>query len=145
MSDSLRARLVRMACDISNQLRDVTDIDVDDVLEKGTNHFVFVDVRPSAERQVSMIPEAITAEQFESLEVADGKTVVAYCTAGYRSGVYARLQNKQGHSVVNLRGGILAWCDRMQSLQTDKGESTNKVHVYAKMWNLVSPPYEGVW
>ena len=170
MADSLRARLVQMACDISNQLRDVAEVSVEDVLARGVDQFVFVDVRPHAERDVSMIPGAVTAEEFArqqmaaaasshraSDEAADAgpgddahareekRTIVAYCTAGYRSGVFAREQNRQGQPVVNLRGGLLSWCDQQQPLTTADGQPTRRVHVYSRMWNLVSEPYEGVW
>lgn len=162
MADSLRARLVQIACDISNQLRDVSEISVEQILSTGVEQFVFVDVRPPAERSVSMIPGAITAEEFASQtaagtdtddETAGGSavaadtapTIVAYCTAGYRSGVFAREQNRQGQPVLNLRGGLLSWCDQQQALTTQDGQPTHRVHVYSRMWNLVSDPYEGVW
>ena len=147
MPESLRARLVQMACDISNQLRDVAEIDMEQILQQGTEHYLFVDVRPAAERDVSMIPGAITADEFAARQAAaDERPIVAYCTAGYRSGVFAQQQRKQSdRRVLNLRGGILSWCDHQQPLTTASGEPTHRVHVYAKMWNLVSEPYEGVW
>lgn len=154
MAESLRARLVQIACDISNQLRDVEEVRVEDVLARGVDQFVFVDVRPPAERDVSMIPGAVTAEEFarqqgpaaiDAHAEEGNRTIVAYCTAGYRSGVFAREQNRQGRPVANLRGGLLSWCDQQQPLTTAEGQPTHRVHVYSRMWNLVSEPYEGVW
>ncbi|MCR9198879.1 MAG: rhodanese-like domain-containing protein [Planctomycetaceae bacterium] len=173
MADSLRGRLVQIACDISNQLRDVAEVSVEEILAKGVDQFVFVDVRPPAERDVSMIPGAVTAEEFARRQQVgppsaghpsaghpagvdadhaddgpikqEGQMIVAYCTAGYRSGVFAREQNKRGQPVVNLRGGLLSWCDQQQPLTTADGQPTHRVHVYSRMWNLVSNPYEGVW
>lgn len=145
-SQSLKARLVQMACDISNQLRDVDEIQVEEILAAGLEQYVMIDVRPEAERAVSVIPGALSIDEFErNADSLNDKTLVAYCTAGYRSGVYARQQTSKGRSIFNLRGGVLSWCDHQQQLNDAEGNPTHRVHVYGKMWNLVSEPYEGVW
>ena len=52
---------------------------------------VVVDVREPKERAVSTIPGAITREEFERRrEEFEDKYVAAYCTIGYRSGLFAK-------------------------------------------------------
>ena len=68
---------------------------------------VVVDVREAAETAVSMIPGAVTKEQFEAeAERYAQHTVVAYCTIGYRSGKYCQELGKQDRPepVLNLQG-----------------------------------------
>ena len=135
-----------MACDISNQLRDVDEIQVEEVIAAGLEQFVMIDVRPEAERAVSVIPGALSIDEFKrNVDSLNDKTLIAYCTAGYRSGVYAKEQKSHGLMIRNLRGGVLSWCEQEQQLLDPEGQPTYRVHVYGKMWNLVSDPYEGVW
>src|SRR3990172_5078091 len=58
----------------------------------GDTNLVLVDVRLPGEQKVSMLPGALAprefAEKFRGGFPA-GKTVVTYCTIGYRSGKYA--------------------------------------------------------
>lgn len=143
---SIKAKLVQIACDVSNQMRDVVEVDVEDIIAEKAGSCVLIDVRPEAERRVSVIPGAITSEAFEANpEAFEDRQLIAYCTAGYRSGIYAQQMKSQGYEVLNLRGGILSWCQHEQPLADNDGKDTHKVHVYGKMWNLVSAPYEGVW
>ena len=93
---------------------------------------IVVDVRSPAEYQVSMIPGAITQQQYEEQrsEYAD-KLVIAYCTIGYRSGLFAFKLRKQGVDARNFKGSILAWCNAEQPLTTLDGKATNRVHTYS--------------
>ena len=143
---TIREKLVKIACDVSTRMRGVTNINVDDVLMMPANEFVLIDVRSPEERQVSILPGSVTPEEFENAadQFAE-KTAIAYCTAGYRSATYAQQQKSAGRTVLNLEGGILAWCQREQSLTTIEGVETFDVHVYSKSWNLVERPYHGVW
>lgn len=73
-------------------------------LEAG-RELVLVDVRKPEEQTVSMIPGAIAQEEFERRqEMLRDKTVVTYCTAGYRSGLYAKELQKKNWNVLNLEG-----------------------------------------
>ena len=57
----------------------------------GDGSMVLVDVRSAPERDVSMIAGAISSQQYEADPSAYGdRTIVLYCTIGYRSGKYAR-------------------------------------------------------
>lgn len=106
---------------------------------------VVVDVRPPEEREVSMIPGAITSETYEANpEAYADKVAVAYCTIGFRSGQWAKAQRAEGHDVRNLAGSILAWTHAGLPLEHD-GEPTKRVHVYGERWNLARSDYDAVW
>lgn len=105
-----------------------------------------IDVREPAERAVSTLPGAITAKEY----LADpgrfaGKKAVAYCTIGYRSGMWAAAQASQGLPVANLAGGLLAWLHAGGTLVDAKGQPTKTVHVYGRTWDLAPSGYVAVW
>ena len=106
---------------------------------------VLVDVREPREREVSMLPGAISREQFDARrdELA-GRTVVAYCTIGYRSGRFADELRKAGVDARNLKGSILAWSHAGLPLVAG-GEPTRRLHVYGADWDLAAEGYETVW
>lgn len=108
---------------------------------------VVVDTRTEAERAVSVIPGAIPAAQVEADPQAyRGKELVAYCTIGYRSGLWAeRMHDKQGLQVRNLEGSLLLWTHAGGPLRTAAGEPTQELHVYGKPWNLARKDYTAVW
>ncbi len=106
---------------------------------------VFIDARTPEERTVSVLPGAITVEEF----LADpgrysDRTAVAYCTVGYRSAQVTEQLNADGHEVYNFEGSILAWTHAGRVLESETGP-TRRVHVYGERWNLVADGYEAVW
>ncbi len=110
-----------------------------------TGQVVLIDVREPAEQDVSMIPGAVPARQFEEQDgFHEAKRIVAYCTIGYRSGLYARKLDERGRRVFNLEGGILAWVHAGQRI-VDRNGQTNRVHVYDRKWDLLPRGYEAVW
>jgi rhodanese-related sulfurtransferase len=86
---------------------------------------IIVDVRTNPERQVSMIPGAISLKTFET-EVVDTlptgdqlPTIVIYCTIGYRSGMEARRLERNyrlGGHIYSL-DGIVAYTHAVASLE----------------------------
>jgi rhodanese-related sulfurtransferase len=109
------------------------------------NNVVLVDVRSEAEQQVSMIPGAIPAQQFvTSQDDYDGATVIAYCTVGHRSGLFAKDLLAQGRKVLNLKGAILAWTHAGGELEDANGP-TRRVHVASRHYNLTAEGYEAIW
>ena len=113
-------------------------------LEQGDD-YVLVDVRKPKEQEVSMIPGAITQKEFESrADELRGKTVITYCTAGYRSGIYAQKIQRKGWQVLNLEGSLLSWTHAGGPLVDDTGP-TKRVHVYSQDWSLEASDYEPVW
>lgn len=116
-------------------------------LQQQNQKIVLVDVRSPQERSVSKIPGAIAPEEFESnlARYSNSETVVvAYCTIGYRSGKYAQKLRRQGINILNLEGSLLAWSHIQGELVDDK-ESTKKVHVFSRQWQLTANNYQPVW
>jgi len=107
--------------------------------------FVIVDVRTPEESSVSMIPGAISKSEFEKNRARyRDRTVITYCTSGYRSGKYAKQLAGEGIKVTNFKGSILGWCHAELPLVTPQGEPTNRVHT-ANSKNRVPAKYEPVW
>lgn len=106
---------------------------------------VFVDTRKAEEMKISMLPDAVSQDEFLS---NPGKykdyIIVTYCTISYRSGKLAEKLSNKGLNIYNLTGGILAWIHEGGRV-FDKNGETQKVHVYGKKWNLVPEKFESVW
>ncbi|MDE2877099.1 MAG: rhodanese-like domain-containing protein [Gemmatimonadota bacterium] len=143
-----RAIVERIAAEIRAEHPDVATITAAALKEKlPAGNFVLVDVRTDKERAVSTLPGAITAKHFEArLDelVAEGRTVVAYCTIGARSSYYARKMGKRGVRVLNLEGSVLAWTHAGGEFVSKAGP-VRRVHVYGRGWNLAADGYEAVW
>jgi len=105
-----------------------------------------VDTRTPEEQAVSMLPGAITKEQYEAARAQyAGRDVVTYCTIGYRSGRYAAELRAAGIDASNLEGSLLAWTHAGQPLETPDGEATKRLHVYGPTWDLAPAGYEGIY
>lgn len=105
---------------------------------------VLVDVRSDREREISMIPGAISKADFEQAgDVYRDAVVVSYCTVGGRSFAYTRQLSQQGFDAVNFKASIIGWCEAEQELMTPGGEPTNRVHVYSSAFS-VPERYEAV-
>lgn len=107
--------------------------------------WTIVDVRTAGERRVSMIPGAVSKEEFEA-HLADHarSKVLVYCTAGCRSGAYAKALRERGLNAFNLRGGVLAWALSGGQFATIDGKSTRQVHVHGERSDVLPPGYEAV-
>ncbi len=125
------------------ELKDITVEQFLDLRDK--EKFVLIDVRAPEEREISIIPGAITPEVFEENQNQyEGHTAVTYCTAGYRSGKFAQKLEERNLPVRNLMGGVIAWALAGQKFQ-DSGGDCKRVHVFNKTWNILSEEYEAVW
>lgn len=140
-------------------------------IENGAVEYTLIDVRSPAEQNVSMIPNAITLKDFESEFKRDPtpwigksedetppKTVVTYCTIGYRSGVEAQRIISQYHipNVKNL-DGIVCYTHACSEITKSNGETcvelieprskqkTSKVHVFGSSWNYACNDFTTVW
>jgi sodium/bile acid cotransporter 7 len=106
---------------------------------------IFVDTRKAKEQEVSMLPNAVTEEDFrKNLERYKDKAIIGYCTISYRSGKLARKLLKEGITMHNLKGGMLAWAHEGGKVYDANGE-TKRIHVYKNKWNYVPEGYEAVW
>ena len=141
-----RATLERMIKDIREDYPDVPTITPAGLRESlATGGIVLVDVRTERERNVSTLPGAISADEFESrLEELAGRTVVAYCTVGVRSSDYVREMRRRGVEVLNLEGSVLSWTHIGGPLVLD-GVATDRLHVYGRRWNLAADGYRTIW
>ena len=122
--------------------------------------YTLVDVRSKPEQQVSMIPNAITLDQFEanlnanrndkhaSPSEKEVHVVVTYCTIGYRSGLEAqRLRDQYNLNVRNLDGivGYTHACTALTAIKVNSDANTDananadaKVNVDVD-YNLIDP------
>ena len=147
MSDmERRAKIEAMYRDYQKDFADVEDIDPREamkLLQEGKA--VFVDVREAKEQKVSMLPGAITEEQLlRSPEKYGDRILIGYCTISYRSGKLAQKLKAKGLSMLNLRGGLLAWVHDGGKVYDQNGE-TRRIHVYGRKWDLGPKDYEAVW
>jgi rhodanese-related sulfurtransferase len=140
------ARIGEMYAEYRREFEGVPEVDAVTALgwlQEGS--VVFVDVRTERERAVSMLPGAVSAEQVEQdPQRYQGQVLVAYCTIGYRSGLWAEEQRERGLQVSNLAGSLLSWTHAGGPLLGPAGP-TNEVHVYGATWNLVHSGYQAVW
>jgi sodium/bile acid cotransporter 7 len=124
-------------------VKDISPQQATDLLNRG--NVVFVDTRKPAEMGVAMLPAAVSEKQFLSHTAKyKDKTVVGYCTISYRSGVFAREMAKQGITVLNLQGGILAWALEGGKLYDQSGKEVKRIHVYGDKWDYAPAGYESV-
>ena len=112
--------------------------------ERLAGRFVIVDARSKAESDVSIIPGAITKTEFDRTSAEHkGKVIIAYCTIGFRSGLFVRGLRRKGFNALNYRGSILDWCRNRLPLTTLDGDATNRVHTYSR-WFSVPKEYSAV-
>lgn len=116
---------------------------------------VLVDARSAPERDVSMIPGAVSLGEFEQdifKKLPPDATVVVYCTIGYRSGVSARRLGEK-HGLEGRRrnlDGIVSYThavgdnpdESIQLVNSETGERTDVVHIFGRTWDCVHPNYK---
>ncbi len=147
MSDSeKRARIDELYAGYRKDFSGVKEIEPQEamrLLQEGKA--LFIDVREPKEQAVSMLPASVTAEEFlKDPDRYSGLTLIGYCTISYRSGKLARQLAGRGITILNLRGGMLAWVHAGGSLRDRDGE-TRRLHVYGRKWDLAPQGFETVW
>ncbi|WP_162006771.1 rhodanese-like domain-containing protein [Roseimaritima sediminicola] len=119
------------------KVRTITTDELSQRLREAPESVLLVDVRTPAEIAVSRIPGAIPAAEFTAEDASTTEAlVVAYCTVGGRSLLWAQTRTAEGHSVANYRGGILAWCSEGHPLVTPEGEPTNQLHTHTRFFSV---------
>ena len=119
------------------------------MLKAKESSVVVVDVRSSAEREVSTVNGAISKDEYENrqkqAEDVSDQLIVAYDTFGYRAIKWIEQQKKIGlKNVLFLEGGVIAWAHAKGQFIDDKGRPTSKVHVLNKAWALLPDSYEAI-
>ena len=143
---SHESRVRKMYEDSKKAFAEVPEYKLSQLKNDNKEDYVLVDTRAEEEQNVSVIPGAISVKEFEkNMEVYKSKIVVAYCTIGFRSGLFARKLIKKNIKAYNLEGSILGWVHSGGELRDKQGLLTNKVHVFGSSYNLLPPNYEGVW
>ena len=146
VNEQRKARIDAVYARSKRLFREVPDLTVDDLdCLTETTSVVLVDVREEKEQDVSMIPGAVTARDFDrNRSQYAGRTVVAYCTVGHRSGLFIKKLLAQGWPAYNLKGAILAWTHADRDLVNSDGP-TRQVHVSGPKWSLEAEGYEPIW
>ena len=146
LSDDQKKQIVyRMYADYKKDFPAVQDVSPQDAMALlKSDQVVFVDVRKPEEMKVSMLPHAVSQQEFQKDPARyAGKKIVAYCTISYRSGKFAQDMARHGITVYNLTGGILAWTLEGGKVYDARGE-TKRIHVYVPDWNYPPKGYEAV-
>ena len=148
-SDQLKRRKIEAMYEKSRQkfFPDVPEITVAELRDRLSDgeEIVVVDVRSPNEQAVSMITGAVTAHEFErDVDRHRESTIVAYCTVGHRSGLFAKTLAERGFDARNLRGAILAWTHADGVLENKEGP-TRSLHVWGPKYSFEAEGYDPVW
>jgi rhodanese-related sulfurtransferase len=144
--DEKRLKIEAMYRDYKRNFSGVTDIAPAEAMELlRAGRALFVDVREEKEQEVSMLPGAVTEQEFlKHPERYRDKVIIGYCTISYRSGVLAEKLKARGITMLNLEGGLLAWVHAGGKVYDRAGE-TRRIHVYGRKWNLGPKDYDALW
>jgi rhodanese-related sulfurtransferase len=108
-------------------------------LKRNDADLLLLDARTPAEYEVSHLPGAQRVpegllEDPTQLEPLKTKTVVVYCSVGYRSAkLAAKLQHHRVERVFNLEGSIFAWANAGYPIYRGT-EPVTQVHPYNAAW-----------
>ena len=141
-----KEKVAKMYQSIKKSFKNVPELKVKEVQKlKAEKKVIIIDVRPEEERRVSVIPGAISKNEFEkNPEKYKNKKIAVYCTIGYRSAKYVQKLKKKKLDAYNLEGSILGWVHEGQPVVSESGKQVKKVHVYGKRWDFVPDGYEGI-
>jgi rhodanese-related sulfurtransferase len=141
-----RQVIEKMVAEYRTKFPDVVEMDSRRVMELMKDQkVIFIDVRRPNEREVSMLPEAITHKTYlENPDQYSDYLKISYCTIGYRSARFAQIMHQNGTEIYNLHGGMLGWVHGGGKLYDKKGRSF-RIHVYGRPWKLAPEGYEEVW
>lgn len=101
---------------------------------------LILDVRAREEYEVSHLPGAIwagTAQRQTAAvkQVPSERSVVLYCSVGWRSAQAAAQLMKEGRrSVLNLDGSLFQWANERRPLIDDRARSVHVAHPYNQAW-----------
>lgn len=107
-----------MSEDVAEQ---ISVVDLKKAMDEG-REFVLVDVREPHELKICClkynlhIPLGDLRFRLDELEPFRDKDIVVYCRSGRRSNMAVMFLNELGYSTArNLKGGVLAWSDEIDS------------------------------
>jgi len=118
---------------------------------------VLIDVRTDAERAVSMLPNAVSREDFERASAIDPQryasaTLVPYCTIGFRSGHYCNRLRSSGATDVRNGDGVVLWSHDAGCLAppaargaaASSAMTVRRLHVYGAEWDAAADDFETI-
>ncbi|MEP7320675.1 MAG: rhodanese-like domain-containing protein [Saprospiraceae bacterium] len=124
-------------------------------VQEARNHAdaVYLDARELNEYTISHIPGAtfIGCDQWSPSSVqslAKDKTLIVYCSVGYRSEKIATKIKALGFThIYNLYGSIFEWVNEGYPLESDQGKPTLKLHTYNKGWSkwITNTNIQKIW
>ena len=140
---SNKEKIYEIYKDYQKNFTEVKDINAAEAIkESNDGNVIFVDVRTEGEFSVSTLPKAVTKEDFlRDKELYKDKKIIAYCTIGYRSGLFAAEMEKTGITVYNLSAGILGWTHEGGKVYDSRG-IVQRIHVYGKDWDYAPEGFE---
>jgi adenylyltransferase/sulfurtransferase len=101
---------------VSTSIEDIDPIEVKQKIDRGDN-FLLLDVREPHEFQICSIPTAklIPLDEVPKRlsELDSSVDIVAHCKSGMRSAKAVEFLRQAGFRARNMRGGILAWSDKV--------------------------------
>ena len=102
-------------------MKEITCIELKKMMDAGED-FQLIDVREEYETDIASIGGELIpmGDVMDNLDkISKDKKVVVYCRSGNRSGTIVRALEQNGFSNVhNLKGGILAWADEVDTAMT---------------------------
>ncbi|MFG0266692.1 MAG: rhodanese-like domain-containing protein [Rhodopirellula sp. JB055] len=114
-----------------SQVKEISTEELARRLKQNDPSIILVDVRSSTERKVSHIPGSISVDEFRSRENEfENRCVIASCTVGGRSWIFAQRCLRNGMQARNHRPGILGWCESGHELVANDGSPTKRVHTH---------------
>ena len=138
--------------DITQALPTVRHISADNLqslINNDEDKLLVLDTRPLAEYNVSRIKGALQLDPDMNPEylsahigsVAKDKTVIIYCSVGWRSSLATERLNQSliesgAKSVANLEGGLFGWHNENRPVVNSSGKTT-LIHPYDDKWGTL--------
>lgn len=125
--------------EIQKDLPSVKSISVEelDLLIGKKENFILLDVRTKKEFDTSHIFGAINIEDtsyLSSVNIPKDAKIIAYCSVGYRSGIFLKKLQEDGYkNIYNVKGSIFEWANKGYPVYRDN-EITESVHPYNAYW-----------
>lgn len=107
---------------------------------KNFKDVVYLDAREKSEYNISHIKNSVWVGydnfDIETVKNIDkSKSIVVYCSVGYRSEKVTKKLEKAGFkSVYNLYGGLFEWYNQDLPIVDNEENPTNKIHTYNEKW-----------
>lgn len=128
-------------------------LSVHELKQMDFSDIILLDARELEEYETSHIQSAhffgYDSPNFESLSnIEKEKTIIVYCSIGYRSEkIGEKLQEIGFSNVYNLYGSIFEWSNAGYPIYDKSDKETKQIHTYNKKWSkwVFNEALEKVW